>query len=90
MKLLKSIYAWISGPLTPEKKTMPDENTEIGSAGSGFTDAYVAAEPLVVADAPVVTEPVVNTDTLKAVLAALGHDLDAVWSDAIALAKKAR
>jgi hypothetical protein len=31
----------------------------------------------------------VNTDTLKALLKTLGHDLDAVWDEAIALAKKA-
>lgn len=30
-----------------------------------------------------------DTDKLKAILAVLGHDLEAVWDDAVALAKKA-
>jgi hypothetical protein len=48
------------------------------------------SEDLPMADAPVETPDVpVNTDTLKALLKTLGHDLDAVWEEAIALAKKA-
>lgn len=41
------------------------------------------------AAAPGTVIPAVSTDTLKMILSALGHDLEAVWDDAVALAKKA-
>jgi hypothetical protein len=39
-------------------------------------------------ETPAVPETPVDTETLKALLKTLGHDLDAVWDEAIALAKK--
>lgn len=51
------------------------------------------AETALIAAVPVPLEPIVaavlNTDVLKSVLLALGHDLGPVWDDAVALAKKA-
>lgn len=39
--------------------------------------------------APAPASAALDTDKLKAILAVLGHDLEAVWDDAVALAKKA-
>ncbi|SED26791.1 hypothetical protein SAMN04515675_0497 [Pseudomonas costantinii] len=48
--------------------------------------AVVVAVPVVAAPAPAV--PAVNTDTLKALLLTLGHDIEAEWDHLVALAKK--
>ncbi|MBC8786535.1 hypothetical protein [Pseudomonas fluorescens] len=49
--------------------------------------AVVVAAPVVAAPAPAV--PAVNTDTLKALLLTLGHDIEAEWEHLVALATKA-
>lgn len=80
---IKSIWAWVIRPFTEESPM-----SEVDSALAEVTGNVVVIEPVAVAVAAVAPAPV-STDTLKAVLTALGHDLDAVWDDAIALARKA-
>jgi hypothetical protein len=76
---IESLKAWLSGLFTTKEPVMADETN------ASTTDIEtVAAAPAV--EAPTTA---VNTDTLKSILSALGHDLEAVWDDAIALAKKA-
>lgn len=91
MNVLKSFLAWVTGPLKPEVVPM-SEVTD--SASPALAPAPAATAVPVVAPPPAPVAPVspgpVSTDTLKAVLIALGHDLDAVWDDAVALARKAR
>ncbi len=57
-----------------------------GEVASIAETALIAAVPAPLA--PIVAA-VINTDVLKGVLLALGHDLGPVWDDAVALAKKA-
>lgn len=93
MNILKSITAWFTG-LFKKDTAMTDETQAAAVVETPVADAAPAAvvvAPVAVAEpAPVaVAATPVDTDTLKSILAALGHDLDAVWDDAIALAKKA-
>lgn len=58
------------------------------------TDTQVAPTAPVVVDpapaAPVApAAPAVNTDTLKALLLTLGHDVEEIWEHVVELAKKA-
>jgi hypothetical protein len=56
-----------------------------------FTGLFTKKEP-VMADTPeVTTAPATTTDTelLKALLVALGHDVEAKWDNLVALAQKA-
>lgn len=95
MNIFKSITAWFAG-LFKKDTAMTDETQAAAVAEAPAANAAPAAVvvvPVAVADpatAPVaVVATPVNTDTLKSILTALGHDLEAVWDDAIALAKKA-
>lgn len=54
----------------------------ITATGPIVVTPAIAAEPV----APAV--PAVNTDTLKALLLTLGHDIEAEWDHLVALAKK--
>ena len=76
---IESFKAWLSGIFTTKEPVMADETLTDTPA----TEAATATQVIEVSTATV------NTDTLKSILAALGHDLEAVWDDAIALAKKA-
>jgi len=80
-KFLKSSFAWVAKLFT-EVPTMTDETTAAAPAAAP-TPAPAAAP---VAEAPV--EPTVNTDTLKALLLTLGHNIEAEWDHLVALAKK--
>lgn len=55
--------------------------------------APVPAAPVVVDPVPVApaapAAPTVNTDTLKALLLTLGHDVEEIWEHVVELAKKA-
>jgi len=83
---LTSIRAWFAG-LFSKETTMTEEVTDT-SALAATVDPV--AETAAVVEVPVaVVATAVSTDTLKSILKALGHDLDAVWDDAVALAKKA-
>ncbi|NWE36990.1 hypothetical protein HX800_33500 [Pseudomonas gingeri] len=62
---------------------MTDETTAAPAPAATPSPAPAAAP---VAAAPV--EPAVNTDTLKALLLTLGHNIEAEWDHLIALAKK--
>ncbi|WP_277963885.1 hypothetical protein [Pseudomonas sp. RIT-To-2] len=91
---LYSITAWFAG-LFKKDTVMTDETQAaavVETPAADATPAAVVVAPVAVAAEPapvaVVATPV-DTDTLKSILAALGHDLEAVWDDAIALAKKA-
>lgn len=75
--VITSIRAWITGLFTKEP-VMADETVADTTATEAATTPVAEA-----------ATTALNTDTLKSILAALGHDLEAVWDDAIALAKKA-
>lgn len=64
----------------------PAGNALAGELATVAETALVAAVPAPLA--PIVAAAI-NTDVLKGVLLALGHDLGPVWDDAVALAKKA-
>jgi hypothetical protein len=103
MSYLSPILFWIkslwSSPVVTAVESVVEEALDTVTTPVAVNTTQIPEEPqmsddtLVTQVAPVeapVAAPVsVNTDTLKAVLAALGHDLEAVWEDAIALAKKA-
>jgi len=82
---IKSIWAWVIRPFT-EVSPMSEVETASLPDLPPVSEAALLPMPAVVAPKPA---SALNTDTLKAVLTALGHDLDAVWDDAIALARKA-
>jgi len=79
MNLFKTILAWITGPFTPEVVPM-SEVTDPASPAPAPAPAAPAA--------PVAVAPV-DTDKLHAILKVLGHDLELIWDDAVALARKA-
>lgn len=79
-KFLKSSFAWLAKLFT-EVPTMTDETIAAAPAAPAATPSPASA-----AAAPV--EPAVNTDTLKALLLTLGHNIEAEWDHLIALAKK--
>ncbi|WP_218180343.1 hypothetical protein, partial [Pseudomonas gingeri] len=81
-KFLNSSFAWLAKLFT-EVPTMTDETTAAPAPAATPSPAPAAAP---VAAAPV--EPAVNTDTLKALLLTLGHNIEAEWDHLIALAKK--
>lgn len=81
---MKRFLLWLNQFLnTPI--TRPDMNDVVS------TDTQVA--PVVVDPVPVApaapAAPAVNTDTLKALLLTLGHDVEAIWEHVVELAKKA-
>lgn len=69
-----------------EKALAPAGDALAGELATVVETALVAAVP---APAAPIVAAVLNTDVLKSVLLALGHDLGPVWDDAVALAKKA-
>ncbi|OIN44526.1 hypothetical protein [Pseudomonas costantinii] len=98
---MKTTIAWIIHSILPawiakffiEAPTMSDETPVVVPdeapapvVAEAAPVAVVVAVPVVAAPAPAV--PAVNTDTLKALLLTLGHDIEAEWDHLVALAKK--
>lgn len=78
MTLPNWLPAWIRNLFQKsEVKTVADETQVAGQA----------IDPVQPVSAPTVV-PTVDLTVLKGILKALGHDLDVVWADAVALAKK--
>lgn len=76
---MKKFLDWIVSLYT-QKPTEIEEPTMADPELNGTDAANIAAAP---AEAPV------NTDKLKELLKVLGHDVEAVWEEAVSLAKKA-
>lgn len=85
MKFLKSFIARIAKYLT-EVSAMSDE-TIIGVDGELVEAGAVASVDAITEALPAIATPDV-TETLKAILTALGHDVGNYWDEAVALAKK--
>ncbi|MEE3504848.1 hypothetical protein QN399_00975 [Pseudomonas sp. 10C3] len=87
MKLPKFLKPFIARIAKTPKEViaMPDETVVI-NAGDQLPPV-TAATPMPAVQPPAAA-PVLNTDTLKAVLAALGYPVPAVWDEAIAISKK--
>ncbi len=96
---MKTTIAWIIHSILPawiakffiEVPTMSDETPVVVPAEAPAPVVAEAAPVSVVVAAPVVAAPAVpavNTDTLKALLLTLGHDIEAEWDHLVALAKK--
>lgn len=66
----------------------PTQPVEVPTVSVEAAQAAVA-QAAATESAPVTAGAALDTDKLKAILAVLGHDLGAVWDDAVALAKKA-
>jgi hypothetical protein len=79
---MKTIRAWFAKLFTKETP-MADENQ---TADAGTLAAVLAtAASAAAAPAPVV---ITDTDRLKALLLALGHDVSVEWDHLVALSKK--
>jgi hypothetical protein len=88
---VNDLTASLSAPVAEVVSAVGQALAPAGEALAGEVAAI--AEQALVAAVPASMAPIVaavlNTDVLKGVLLALGHDLGPVWDDAVALAKKA-
>ncbi|WP_435607705.1 hypothetical protein [Pseudomonas knackmussii] len=86
---MKRFLLWLNQFLnTPI--TRPDMNDVLlpETSAAPVPVAPVVADPVPVAPAAPAA-PSVNTDTLKALLLTLGHDVEEIWEHVVELAKKA-
>ena len=101
-KIMSDVNDSSNGPLiqpaAPLSAPVAEVVSAVGQALAPAGDALAGevatiAEQALIAAVPAQMAPIVaavlNTDVLKGVLLALGHDLGPVWDDAVALAKKA-
>lgn len=90
---MKRFLLWLAQFLNAPL-TRSDMNDVVSSDTQ--TDLAIPAAPVVVDPVPtaaltvaVPTEPAANTDTIKTLLIALGHDVESIWEHVVELAKKA-
>ncbi len=93
MKSIKEFIAWLKAifikpvaqaadPITPEVKTVSEPIVDVAAPA-------VVEQPVVVAEpAPAVFGVDVFAAKLKSILILAGHDVEAVYAEAVALAKK--
>jgi hypothetical protein len=88
---VNDLTAPLSAPVAEVVSAVGQALAPAGDALAG--EVATIAEQALIAAVPAQVAPIVaavlNTDVLKGVLLALGHDLGPVWDDAVALAKKA-
>lgn len=83
MKILLWLFGWMPSQQKPKlENVMTDTTQQNTSADAGAAAAAPAAA------APSVDPTKSLTDRLKAMLLALGHDVEDVWDEVVSVAKK--